>query len=63
MQREAGKKGNGRVSGDGFRGRLRVEHKEPYGYITSFGYKGWVESLGSYILFATEQEYIDYILE
>ena len=37
--------------------------EEPYGYLVSFGYRGWVESLGRYILFATEQEYLDYIKE
>ncbi len=37
--------------------------REPYGYLTSYGYKGWVEESGSYFLFATEQEYLDYIKE
>lgn len=34
---------------------------EPYGYLVGFGYMGWVEELSSYILFATEQEYEEYI--
>lgn len=38
-------------------------HKEPYGYLVGFGYNGWVSELGRFILFATEQEYIDYILD
>lgn len=29
------------------------------GYVTPFGYRGLVE--GRYILFATEDEYLDYI--
>ena len=35
--------------------------QEPYGYIVGYGYRGWVERLGKWILFATESEYIDYI--
>jgi hypothetical protein len=27
----------------------------------AFGYRGWVEELGRFLLFATEDEYIDYI--
>lgn len=38
-----------------------VHHDEPYGYFVAFGYNGWVSELGRFILFATEQEYIDYI--
>lgn len=41
----------------------RTYHKEPYGYLVEFGYNGWVSELGRFILFATEQEYIDYILD
>ena len=37
------------------------KHKEPYGYSVGFGYRGWVEELGLFVLFATEQEYKDYI--
>ena len=38
-------------------------NREPYGYLVSFGYRGWVEELGRFILFATEEEYKDYIFE
>ena len=34
---------------------------EPYGYYTSYGYKGYVERLGRFILFATREEYYEYI--
>lgn len=40
---------------------MEESHKEPYGYLVGFGYNGWVSELGRFILFATEQEYIDYI--
>ena len=33
------------------------------GYYLPFGYMGWVETLSSYILFATEEEYKEYELE
>ena len=39
------------------------QRNEPYGYLVSYGYKGWVEILGLFILFATEEEYLDYIKE
>lgn len=31
----------------------------PYGYLTDAGYRGLVE--GTYILFATEEEYYEYL--
>lgn len=31
------------------------------GYNNSIGYMGWVESIGDYMLFASEQDYLDYI--
>ena len=40
---------------------MKESHKEPYGYVIQSGYKGWVEELGSYILFATEDDYLEYI--
>jgi hypothetical protein len=40
---------------------MKESHKEPYGYVIQSGYKGWVEELGSYILFSTEKEYLEYI--
>lgn len=36
---------------------------KPYGYSVGFGYRGWVEELGRFVLFATEQEYEEYIEE
>lgn len=42
---------------------MKESHKEPYGYLVGFGYNGWVSELSRFILFATEQEYIDYILD
>lgn len=33
----------------------------PYGYYTSYGYNGLVN--GKYMLFSTENEYIEYITE
>lgn len=33
------------------------------GYLTNAGYYGWVEELKKYVLFATEQEYEEYIRE
>lgn len=33
----------------------------PYGYYTQSGYQGYVASIGKYILFATEDDYLDYI--
>lgn len=35
--------------------------KEPYGYYTKYGYKGYVERLGKFITFTTEQDYYEYI--
>lgn len=40
---------------------MKESHKEPYGYSVGFGYRGWVEELGRFVLFATESEYKDYI--
>lgn len=34
---------------------------EPYGYTTQNGYKGLINN--KFILFPTEQEYIDYLIE
>ena len=31
------------------------------GYNNSTGYMGWVEWIGDYMLFASEQDYLDYI--
>lgn len=33
------------------------------GYYIGYGYMGWVEQLKRYVLFSTESEYEDYILE
>lgn len=33
------------------------------GYLVDTGYMGWVDLYSRYILFATEGEYLDYILE
>lgn len=33
------------------------------GYVISSGYMGFVEELGRYILFCTEDEYLEYIRE
>lgn len=33
------------------------------GYLVDTGYMGWVDLYNRYILFATEGEYLDYILE
>lgn len=40
---------------------MSSSHKEPYGYLVADGYRGWVEELGSFMMFPTEQEYMDYI--
>ena len=34
---------------------------QPYGYYTGYGYRGWVESYHKWMVFATEEEYLDYI--
>ena len=36
---------------------------KPKGYLVSCGYMGYVEELGRYILFCTEDEYLEYIRE
>lgn len=36
---------------------------EPKGYNTSYGYMGYVANTNSYMLFASESEYIDYITD
>ena len=36
---------------------------KPKGYLVSSGYMGYVEELGRYILFCTEDEYLEYIRE
>ena len=36
---------------------------KPYGYPISEGYKGFVPSLRKYLLFDTEEEYIEYFNE
>lgn len=36
---------------------------KPYGYLVSNGYKGYVPWLNRMVLFATEDEYLDYIKE
>lgn len=33
------------------------------GYIMPYGFKGFIPSLGKYVLFETEQEYIDFYNE
>lgn len=33
------------------------------GYTVGYGYMGYVKSLGGYILFATENEYLEYVKE
>lgn len=35
--------------------------KKPYGYLTEAGYWGYVPQYQSYILFATEGEYLEYL--
>lgn len=35
----------------------------PKGYPVSFGYMGYVADEHRYVMFATEQEYVDYILD
>lgn len=37
--------------------------KTPYGYLTPDGFEGWVPWFKKYILFATENEYLEYIKE
>ena len=34
-----------------------------YGYLVSTGYRGWVEKENRWMLFPTEQEYIEYVKE
>lgn len=36
--------------------------KDRRGYYVGYGYMGWVAVLDRYVLFATEKEYEDYIL-
>ena len=36
-------------------------NKAPYGYLVESGYVGYVPSMARFILFATEQEYLEYI--
>ena len=31
------------------------------GYYTATGYMGWIDSCGRYFLFATEDEYLEYV--
>ena len=33
------------------------------GYFVSNGYMGWVEWLGDYILFASQSDYYDYLID
>lgn len=33
------------------------------GYYNSIGYMGWIGWIGDYMLFSTEQDYLDYIEE
>lgn len=33
------------------------------GYLINSGYMGWVPSIGRYLLFCTETEYIEYYME
>lgn len=40
---------------------FKLKRKLPYGYLTSFGYKGWLNSIGDYQEFETEQAYLDYL--
>lgn len=42
---------------------LKKPDKVPFGYITSYGYLGYVPDLSRYCLFATENDYLDYIKE
>lgn len=39
------------------------EKKKPYGYLVESGYYGWVDWYRGYMLFATEEEYLEYIDE
>ena len=36
---------------------------KPYGYPTDTGYKGFMPSLRKYLLFDTEEEYVEYFYE
>lgn len=38
-----------------------IKKKLPYGYLTSFGYKGWLNSIMDFQEFESEQAYIDYL--
>ena len=37
--------------------------KAPYGYLVSVGYVGYVPDMGRFYLFATENDYLEYIKE
>lgn len=39
----------------------RKTPKEPYGYLVDSGYYGWVQWYHGFMLFATEEEYREYI--
>ena len=41
----------------------KPQKTEPYGYLIDSGYNGWVNWLGRYVIFATEEEYLEYIKE
>lgn len=36
---------------------------KPYGYVTYEGYYGYLPSLRKYLLFDTEEEYVEYFYE
>lgn len=38
-----------------------IKKKLPYGYLTSFGYKGWLNSIMEFQEFESEDAYIDYL--
>lgn len=35
----------------------------PHGYYTAYGYMGYVPASKSYMLFATQREYLEYVSE
>lgn len=36
---------------------------KPYGYVVNNGYRGFIPSLQKYLLFDTEDEYVEYFYE
>jgi len=38
-------------------------NQKPKGYYVGYGYRGWVALYGRYLLFANEEEYLEFLKE